>query len=104
MSNWDVVLICLVIWAVVKFASLYLKAKNEILQEDLDQLTKKIKDKIIHVEIEKHGSIFYLYEKDTDRFIAQGSNINEIKKKCEDRFKDSVIIADSDKLKQYGLE
>jgi hypothetical protein len=83
---------------------LYLQAKNEILKEELDELTKKLKDKIIQVNVEKHGSVFYLFEKDTNRFIAQGSDINEIKQKCEDRFKNAVIVADSDELKKYGLE
>ena len=104
MSAWDIILICLIFWAVAKFASLYLKAKNEILQEEIDDLTQKLKNKIIQVNVEKHGSVFYLYERDTDRFIAQGSDIDEIKKKCADRFKDAVIVADSDELKKYGLE
>ena len=104
MSTWDIVLICLVIWAVAKFVSLYLEAKNEILKEEIDELTQKLKNKIIHVNVEQHGSVFYLFEKDTNRFIAQGSDIIEIKKKCADRFKDAVIVADSDELKKYGLE
>lgn len=104
MNTWDIVLICLIIWAVAKFASLYMKAKNEILQEEIDNLTTKLKNKIIQVNVEKYGSVFYLFEKDTNRFIAQGSDISEIKKKCEDRFKDAVIVADSDELKKYGLE
>lgn len=104
MSTWDIVLICLIIWAVAKFASLYMKAKNEILQEEIADLTQKLKNKIIHVNVEQHGSVFYLFEKDTNRFIAQGSNINEIKQKCADRFKDAVIVADEDEIKKYGLE
>jgi hypothetical protein len=89
---------------VAKFVSLYLEAKNEILKEEIDELTQKLKNKIIHVNVEQHGSVFYLFEKDTNRFIAQGSDINEVKKKCADRFKDAVIIADSDVLKRHGLE
>jgi calcineurin-like phosphoesterase len=104
MSTWDIVLICLIIWAVTKFASLYMKAKNEILQEEIADLTQKLKNKIIHVNVEQYGSVFYLFEKDTNRFIAQGVDISEIKKTCEARFKDAVIVADSDELKKYGLE
>jgi hypothetical protein len=104
MSTWDIVLICLIIWAVAKFVSLYLEAKNEILKEEIDELTQKLKNKIIHVNVEQHGSVFYLFEKDTNRFIAQGSDINEIKQKCADRFKDIVIVADEDEIKKYGLE
>jgi hypothetical protein len=78
----DIIFWFIVIWLVSKFVVLYLQAKNEILKEELDDLTKKLKDKI----------------------IAQGADIDEIKKKCADRFKDAVIVADSDELKKYGLE
>ena len=104
MSTWDIVLICLVIWAVAKFVSLYLEAKNEILKEEIDELTRKLKNKIIHVNVEQHGSVFYLFEKDTHRFIAQGINMNELREKCNFLFKDAVIIADEDEIKKYGLE
>ncbi len=100
----DIIFCCVVIWLVSKFVVLYLQAKNEILKEELDDLTKKLKDKIIQVNVEQHGTVFYLFEKDTNRFIAQGADIDEIKKKCADRFKDAVIVADSDELKKYGLE
>jgi hypothetical protein len=99
-----VIVICFLIWLASKFILLYLQAKNEILKEELDRLTTQLKNKIIQVNVEKHGSVFYLFEKDTNRFIAQGSDIDEIKKKCEIRFKDAVIVADSDELKKYGLE
>jgi hypothetical protein len=100
----EFIIICLLVWLASKFILFYLQAKNEILKEELDKLTKQLKDKIIQVQVEKHGSVFYLFEKDTNRFIAQGSDINEIKQKCADRFKDAVIVADSDELKKYGLE
>jgi len=100
----EFIVICALVWLASKFILFYLQAKNEILKEELDRLTKQLKDNIIQVNVEKHGSVFYLFEKDTNRFIAQGADINEIKKKCADRFKDTVIVADSDELKKYGLE
>jgi calcineurin-like phosphoesterase len=100
----DIIFWFIVIWLVSKFILFYLQAKNEILKEEIDDLTQKLKDKIIQVNVEQHGSVFYLFEKDTNRFIAQGSDIIEIKKKCADRFKDAVIVADTDELKKYGLE
>jgi hypothetical protein len=100
----EIIIWCLLIWLASKFFLFYLQAKNEILKEEIDDLTKKLKNKIIHVNVEQHGNVFYLYERETDRFIVQGSDINEIKKKCADRFKDAVIVADSDELKKYGLE
>lgn len=100
----EFIIICVLVWLACKFILFYLQAKNDILKEELDELTKKLKDKIIQVNVEKHGNEFYLFEKETNRFIAQGSNIDEIKKKCADRFKNATIVADADELKQYGLE
>jgi hypothetical protein len=100
----DIIFWCIVIWLASKFFLLYLQARQEILREEIKELSEQLKNKIIQVNVEKHGSVFYLYERDTNRFIAQGSDINEIKKKCEDRFKGAVIVADSDELKKYGLE
>jgi hypothetical protein len=100
----EIIIWCIVIWLASKFFLLYLQSRQEILREEIKALSDQRTDKIIQVDVEKYGSVFYLYEKDTRRFIAQGSNIGEIKKKCADRFKDAVIIADSDVLKQYGLE
>jgi len=100
----DIIFWWIVIWLVSKFVLFYLQARQDILREEIDDLTKQLKNKIIHVNVEKHGSVFYLFEKDTYRFIAQGYDINEIKKTCEDRFKGAVIVADSDELKKYGLE
>ena len=104
MSNWDIVLICLVIWAVAKIVGMYLQARQEILREEIKGLSEKLKNKIIHVNVEKYESVFYLYEKNTHRFIAQGINMNELREKCNVLFKDAIIVADSDVLKQYGLE
>jgi hypothetical protein len=100
----DIIFWWIVIWLVSKFILFYLQARQEVLKEEIDELAKQLKNKIIQVNVEKYGSVFYLFERDTNRFIAQGSDINEIKKICEVRFKDAVIVADSNDLKKYGLE
>lgn len=100
----EVFLWLLVIWVVLKIAQMYLIAKNEVLKEQLNELTKKVKDSIIHVDIEKHGEVFYLFEKNTNRFIAQGTNFDEIKKHCETRFKDKSVVADESQMNQFGFK
>jgi len=100
----DVVLWLFVIWLVMKVIEKYLVAKNEILAEQLEDLTKQIKEQIIHVNIEKHGEVFYLFEKDTNRFIAQGSNFDEVKNHCLVRFKDKTVVADEVQMDQLGIK
>lgn len=106
MENIDwasVILWSIGIWLALKAIQKYLEAKNEILKEELEGLQKRVKEKFIHVNIEKHGNVFYLFEKETDRFIAQGLNMDELKAHCDARFKKSVIFADDADLKLNGL-
>jgi len=94
----------LAIWVVLKIVQMYLTARNEILTEQVKELTQKVKDSIIHVNIEKHGEVFYLFEKDTNRFIAQGTSFEEVKQHCETRFKDKSVIADEVQMNQLGFK
>lgn len=88
----------------MKVIEKYLVAKNEILAEQLEDLTKQLKEQIIHVNIEKHGGVFYLFEKDTNRFIAQGTNFEEVQKHCVTRFKNKSVIADESQMEQFGIK
>ena len=99
MTDTDLVLKTLVwlliIWAVLVSARAYLIFKNRILQEQIAQL----KSKIIYVNIEKYNGIFYLYEKDSGRFITQGNNMSELTASCELMFKNHLIVIDHDDLR-----
>lgn len=88
----------------MKVIQMYLVAKNEALAEQLEDLTKQLKEQVIQVDIEKHGSVFYLFEKDTNRFIAQGTNFDELRDHCVTRFKDKSVVANEDQMKQLGLK
>lgn len=102
--NWSTFIWGFVVtWFVLRIAQKYLEAKNEVLKEEIEELQKKVKDRFIHVNIEKHGSVYYLFEKETDRFIAQGSTMEELTAHCESRFKNKVVFANDDELKSAGL-
>lgn len=106
MENFDwtsFVIWFLIGWAVMKILQGYLERKNLELQQEVDELQKRIKNRFIHVNIEKHGDVYYLYEKETDRFIAQGVNMEELKTHCDSRFKNNVIFANDEELKKAGL-
>lgn len=106
MSNFvvDTIFWFVVFWLVIKLWEKYLTAKNESFKEQIRDMQAEIKDTVILVNIEKHDDIFYLYEKDTQEFIAQGSNFNEVKKNCETRFKGKSVIADEVQMEQFGLK
>jgi hypothetical protein len=100
----DVFFWLVVIWLVMKVVETYLIAKNEALTEQVKEMTRQIKEQIIQVEIEKHGNVFYLFEKDTNRFIAQGTNFEEVKQHCESRFKGKTVVGDEEQMNQLGFK
>lgn len=100
----DTIFWLIVIWLFMKVWQTYLIAKNEALEAQIKDLTQKVKDQVIHVNIEKHDNVFYLFEKDTNRFIAQGTNFEEIKEHCQARFKNKSVIADEAQMDQLGFK
>ena len=100
----DTIFWFVVFWLAIKVWQKYLTAKNELLVEQIKDMQAQIKNSVILVDIEKHNDIFYLYDKDTREFIAQGSNFNEVKKNCEARFKGKSVIADEVQMEQFGLK
>lgn len=107
MENFDFttfLLLFAVTWMILKLVQGYLEAKNKVLQAELTSLVQTIKESMIHVDIEKHGSVFYLYEKDTGTFIAQGSSFEEISLHCKERFKNKSVVATEEQMEQLGLK
>jgi translation initiation factor 6 (eIF-6) len=93
-----------VFWLFIKVWEAYIIAKNEVLVDQIKDIQEQIKNNVIHVDIEKHGSVFYLFEKDTNRFIAQGTNFEEVKLNCESRFKGKTVVADEVQMNQLGFK
>jgi hypothetical protein len=100
----DIVLWMVVIWLIMKVWEKYLIIKNEELAKQVEDMTRQIKEQIIHVNIEKYGEMYYLFEKDTNRFIAQGTNFEEVQKHCVTRFKDKSVITDESQMEQFGIK
>jgi hypothetical protein len=100
----DTIFWFVVFWLIIKVWQKYLTAKNEALVEQIKDMQTQIKNSIILVEIEKHDDIFYLYDKDTREFIAQGTNFDEIRERCKTRFKDRAVVADEVQMEQLGLK
>lgn len=100
----DVIFWLIVIWFLMKLLENYLTARNEILREDLEEISKKIKETIVNVNIEKYGDMFYVFEKETNNFIAQGQSMSEIKEIMQKRFPTKTFVATEDHVKESGLE
>lgn len=79
-------------------------AIRKIIKEIENQALVEVVKSHIHVNIEKHGDSFYLYDKETDVFIAQGKNFDELKERCQMLFKDCTVVADHSVMETMGLK
>lgn len=52
----------------------------------------------IFARMEKHGDVLYLFEKDTDVFLAQGHDWKEVSRALKQRFKHKHVIVDEKEL------
>lgn len=90
-------------WLISKIIIGYLNAKNAMLDADIADLTEKIKQRVVSVVVERHGDIYYLYEKETDNFVAQGRDADEIRQILKNRWPNKTFFADEDNVKSTGL-
>jgi hypothetical protein len=100
----DTIFWFVVFWLIIKVWQAYLTAKNQALIEQIKDMEALLKNSVIHVDIEKHDNVFYLYDKDTREFIAQGTNFEEVKKNCEVRFKGKSVVADEVQMQLFGIK
>jgi hypothetical protein len=100
---WNFVVVLVITWLVLKLIAGYLHAKNAQLKDQLNELDKKVKELFVRVSIEKHGEVYYIFEKETDRFVAQGKTADEIKEIMQQRFPNKTFIATDEEIKSSGL-
>lgn len=92
-------------WAISKAIAVYLDSKNKELEQRILDLQSRIEETVIDVKIEKHGEVFYLFDKKNDFFIAQGTNMEELKQHVDARFKNKkVVIANNEEMAAAGLK
>lgn len=91
-------------WLAMRITQGYLERRNQELQNEIDYIRKKVKEKIILVKIEKHKDTYYVFERETDTFVAQGRTAEELKEAMLKRFPHKTFMAPEEHLKEVGLE
>ena len=63
--------------------------KLEQVMRDLQkEVGEEVKDPEILIKVEQHGTQLYVFRKDNDEFLGQGTNYDEILKILQSKFKD----------------
>ena len=63
-------------------------SQNQVREQVIEKLNK-----IVHrVNCEKHQDTYYWFDQDSDEFLAQGRDLDEIKEKLKKRFANHVFV------------
>lgn len=101
LSNLEILMLIWIGWEAQRLyrnyrdqQSLNLIVKKIELEEDRinERIVDEVKARLPICYVEKHeDSDYLLYNKDTEEFLCQGSSLEELAEKCQERF-DSVLV------------
>jgi len=66
-------------------------------------VTEKYSENIIRIFIEQVKGVYYIYNKENNDFMGQGSTREEVEKVLAERFPNKKFMADTSNLKEMGF-
>ena len=84
------------------------KAREEharkITEDFIDHLQQSnVEDDTIQITIEKHNDVFYVYDRETNEFMAQGSSKDEVENNLRKRYPGKSFGCAESNLSQTGF-
>lgn len=76
----------------MRIALAFFNASQQTKNEHREHLKKMISTIVHTVKEEQHGEQIYWFDKDTDAFIIQGTNFDDIVKNLKKHFSDHIFI------------
>ena len=67
--------------------------------EVLGAVSKTINENVIHINIEKHDGMIYIYDKETKNFMAQGKTRDEVESVLAEKFPGKKFASSTEELK-----
>ena len=68
---------------------------------ELELVLEKVNENVIEAKIEEHHGQFYLFDKNTDHFLAQGYTAQEIGDKMKKKLQVYVTAGDPDVIQRF---
>jgi len=68
------------------------------------ELEKHVEESRIDIRIEKYNDVYYVYDKDTNDFLAQATNRKDLEEALAARFSGKRFFADVDNLREVGFK
>jgi len=110
METTDIVL-WIVVGIFIGVTAFYLTMKLAVnlltrrIEQQLETLEEALKEHVdlIPCRVEQHNGVFFVYNNETNEFMAQGNNLAELRERIKTRWKDrrvSVVAGDENVLAQ----
>jgi len=71
--------------------------------QNIQEFVEEQEEEQIHIIIEKHNDMLYVYDKDTKQFMAQGSSKEAVEKILIERFPGKRFACPESILKEVGF-
>ena len=72
----------------------------DLLQESVE---RQVEENVIQINIEKHNDMFYVYDRETNEFMAQGSSKDEVETNLQKRYPGKRFGCAESNLSQTGF-
>jgi cytochrome c-type biogenesis protein CcmH/NrfF len=77
---------------------------RQLTQKLIDGLQESVnEEELIHIVIEKHNDMLFVYDKDTNQFMAQGTSKEDVEKVLVERFPGKRFACPESILKEVGF-
>ena len=90
-------------WREISAIRLHRKMQEEKQESRIHELAEKIQGTFIEATVEKIGDIFYMHNKETGEFLAQGLTGDELSENLRTRFPDKRFVMDKKDLNEIGI-
>jgi len=74
------------------------------LEGDIEETVETIRKNVIPIRIEMHNGAYYIFNTDTDEFMAQGVTRPELELELAKRHPEKRFIATPENLKEVGFQ
>ncbi len=106
---WISVGIAVGVWMFYLALKLAVHILSRRIQRDLETLEEALKEHVdlIPCRVEQHDGVFFVYNNETNEFMAQGSTLIELRERIKARWKDqrvSVVAGDDAVLEQLKAQ
>jgi hypothetical protein len=69
----------------------------------VDHITEQIEKDVIHISLERHEGVIYVYDLTTKAFMAQGKTGREVEKVLQEKFPGKTFAASTKDIVESGL-